>query len=64
MTDESGETRDEKYRRQTTESFALLGRFVQSFEQMVNWARSGSIMLLSKTPTDQQLLLRVFTQRP
>jgi len=54
------ETREEKYQRQTSESFALIGRFVQSFEQMVHRTRIGSVMLLSKSPTHQQLLNRVF----
>lgn len=53
------ETREEKYQRQTTESFALLGRFVQSFEQMVHWTRTGSVMLLSQSPMHQQLVNRV-----
>lgn len=65
----SSETRSEKFNRQTSESFAALGRFVQSFENMVDAARTSIKLLLSKTGPDQILVSIVlhhqaFTAKP
>ena len=49
MTDQdSGETKDERYKRQTTEQFAALGRFVQAFDFMVSAVRFGLIQLYTR----------------
>jgi hypothetical protein len=56
MVDSPGESRDEKYNRQTTESFAALGRFVQCFEGMVGAARDGAMFLLSNNLESQTLV--------
>jgi hypothetical protein len=45
----SEETRQQRYDRQTRESFEELGRFVQSFEAMVDAARTGSLMIATNS---------------
>ncbi len=44
------ETRDEKFSRQTCEQFEWIGRFVQSFELMVDAARGSALLLLRPVP--------------
>lgn len=53
------ETRDEKYQRQTKESFEHLGRFVQEFEQMVFTIRVGIRDVLAGNSRDREGLLDV-----
>lgn len=43
------ETKEERKKRQTDENFALIGRYVQAFEQMVDTVRNGCVMFLSPT---------------
>jgi len=53
------ESRDDRYARQTTEQFAELGRFVQSFEQMVNAIRLNCLYLLPMGSVADQSLLNI-----
>jgi len=49
-----------RFERQTKEHFEILGRFVQSFEHMVNAARGGCLLLTSPTPHYQRLVGMAF----
>lgn len=49
-------SRDERFRLQTTEQFAALGRFVQAFEGMVSAFRSSIIFVFGGGLHNQQLL--------
>ena len=52
MSDE--ESRDDKYKRQTNEQYALLGKFVQAFEQMVDSIRTPCLFYLTNYGRHQQ----------
>lgn len=50
------ETRDQKYVRQTKESFEYLGRFVQAFEYMVSVTRMHCVMITTRGVKHQLLV--------
>lgn len=52
----SEENREEKFDRQSKQSFEYLGRFVQHFEQMVHAIRGGCLFFLSKNAAQQRLV--------
>ena len=59
------ETREQRYHRQTEESFASLGRYVQEFEGMVDVVRQGCIDLLGGTELAQVVMHgQAFTAYP
>ena len=59
--DESVESREQKFDRQTKESFEHLGRFVQGFEFMVSSIRNGILNLTSKGTHHQRLMLIILS---
>jgi hypothetical protein len=54
------ETREQRYQRQTKESFEYVGRFVQAFELMVGRVHSGVLNLTSNGPKHQRLINIIF----
>lgn len=60
---DDGLTREERFRAQTTEQYAALGRFVQAFEQMVDAYRSA-IMFMMNGPHPGQQLTRALIYHP